>query len=124
VIWFSEVLRRPQLSQALHTVITDEPVTDQQTSTAFGARRLREWVRRPLVRREDVVARLEAVKELAFSFPSTLEKLVEKLRRLPDLEAIISNLHYRRVSPRRLVTLLKVRGVREEGFSEGALGTV
>jgi DNA mismatch repair protein MSH3 len=78
-----------------------------RTRTPFGSRRLRDWVRRPLLRVDDVHARLEAVEELAQAFPMALEPLADRLKRVHDLELSISLLHYRRLSPKRLVSLLE-----------------
>lgn len=42
------------------------------TSTPFGNRRLRDWLRKPLLKREDILARQEVVEELAFNLPTCL----------------------------------------------------
>lgn len=63
-------------------------------------------------------ARLSAVEELAFALPPCLERTSDALLRrhkrggrarhaLPDLESMVTTLHYRRLSPRRLLALLR-----------------
>ncbi len=98
-----------------------------QTTTSFGARLLREWVRKPLMRREDIEGRLDAVDELAFALPPCLEeegglvaRFFRKGRRkgeraggreggkgFPDLGAMVTALHYHKVTPKRLLLLLQ-----------------
>lgn len=77
-----------------------------RTSTPFGARRLRDWVRKPLVRCPQVLSRLEVVEELAYRPPACLENIFARLKKLPDLEAILSSLHFQRINPKRLLVLL------------------
>lgn len=78
-----------------------------RTTTSFGARRLREWIRKPLIRRSQVMNRLDVVEELALNRPACLEPLFNRFRRrLPDLESMLTRLHYRRVNPKPLLHLL------------------
>src|SRR5262249_58614239 len=58
------------------------------TRTPMGARLLREWILRPLVEREPIQDRLDAVEELAFR---TVERgrLREALGQVQDLDRIL-----------------------------------
>jgi DNA mismatch repair protein MSH3 len=98
-----------------------------QTTTSFGARLLREWVRKPLMRKEEIEGRLDAVEELAFTLPPCLEEeggvvggVLRKGRRkggrgggreggrgFPDLGAMVTALQYHKVTPKRLLLLLQ-----------------
>ncbi|CAN0222421.1 unnamed protein product, partial [Phaeothamnion confervicola] len=89
-----------------------------RTATPGGYRTLREWVTRPLLQRDAILARQEAVTALAFDPPRALEPLLATLKRGGcggggavgggNLDASIASLHHRNIHPRRLHTLLTV----------------
>jgi DNA mismatch repair protein MutS len=74
------------------------------TRTAMGARLLREWILRPLLERERIQDRLDAVEELAF-------RVVERgglrlaLSRVQDLDRILGRVVLGTASPRDLAAL-------------------
>jgi DNA mismatch repair protein MutS len=82
-----------------------------RTLTGLGARRLRAWLERPLVRREPIEARLDAVEELV-NRNEEMEQLAETLRRFRDLERLLGKAACGKASPRDLRAL-----------GEGALAT-
>lgn len=72
----------------------------------------------PHIHYTQINARLAAVEELASALPPCLERAIDALlhrhkrggrarHALPDLEYMITTLHYRRLSPRRLLVLLQ-----------------
>lgn len=67
------------------------------TRTQFGQRLLRKWVGNPLVDREELELRSQAVAELKDNFNSKVEALTALMKRLPDLEQGLINVHYKRV---------------------------
>ncbi|MCK6474616.1 MAG: DNA mismatch repair protein MutS [Planctomycetes bacterium] len=75
-----------------------------RTRTGAGARRLREWVLRPLRNLDDLRARQEAVHTLVID-PTLREHLREELKELSDLERISGRLGTLRATPRDLVGL-------------------
>mmetsp|Transcript_12409 Transcript_12409/g.40551 ORF Transcript_12409/g.40551 Transcript_12409/m.40551 type:complete len:1195 (+) Transcript_12409:258-3842(+) len=61
-------------------------------STAMGSRRLRSWLVRPLADPRDIMERAGAVKELVRR-PATVSKLVKVLKKVPDLERLMQQIH-------------------------------
>ncbi|HET6896743.1 MAG TPA: DNA mismatch repair protein MutS, partial [Vicinamibacteria bacterium] len=76
------------------------------TRTAMGARRLRQWLLRPLVALEPIQDRLDAVEELAFR---TVERarLREVLGDVQDLDRIVGRVSLGTSSPRDLRALAR-----------------
>lgn len=74
------------------------------TRTAMGARLLRGWLERPLCRKAEIEARLDAVEEALENFTLTT-RLREELDQVPDLERILSKVVYGTAGPRDLVAL-------------------
>lgn len=74
------------------------------TRTAMGARLLRGWLERPLCRKDEIEARLDAVAEALENFTLTT-RLREELDQVPDLERILSKVVYGTAGPRDLVAL-------------------
>lgn len=72
--------------------------------TPMGARRLREWLLRPLIEVEEIERRLEAVGELG-SRSGVREQLRQALRQLGDLERLSGRLCAGKGGPRDLVAL-------------------
>ncbi len=75
-----------------------------ETASALGSRRLRDWIRRPLLDRETIEARLDAVEELSRDV-RTRETIQEQLRDVYDLERLISRVSRGRANARDLRSL-------------------
>jgi DNA mismatch repair protein MutS len=76
-----------------------------RTATAMGARTLRGWLLRPLLRLDEISDRLDAVEELAFeTIPRG--KAREQLKSVLDLERILSRIILESAGPRDFVGLL------------------
>ena len=75
-----------------------------RTATAMGARLLRDWLLRPLLRQEAIEARLEAV-ELLVERPSERAALAVPLGRVHDLERLLARCALGTANPRDLVAL-------------------
>lgn len=75
-----------------------------RTQTSMGGRLLKKWISRPLKRKENILKRLEAVKE--FYENKTLRKnLVEDLKSIADLERLLSKVATGKAVPRDIVQL-------------------
>ena len=82
-----------------------------QTHSPMGGRLLRDWILRPLSRREPIQDRLDAVEELAFR-SRTRSDLEDALARIRDLDRLVAKLTFGRSNPRDLVSLASsLRGV-------------
>ncbi|MDF9746163.1 DNA mismatch repair protein MutS [Natrinema salsiterrestre] len=88
-----------------------------ETASALGGRKLRDWLRRPLLEPDRIEARLDAVEELT-SAVQTRERLHDLLRSVYDLERLIGRISRERANARDLRslrdTLAVVPDVREE----------
>ena len=73
-----------------------------KTKTAMGARLLRKCVEQPLIDRQEITDRLDAVEELKNN-AITREELREYLNPVYDLERLISRISYQTANPRDLV---------------------
>ena len=95
----------------------------KQTKTAFGARLLRHWVTHPLLHKDRIAARHDAVEEL-MEDPPAIELLAKHLKGIPDLERALTRLHYSKCSPNELVAVLrafiKVGELAKDAKKEGA----
>ena len=78
----------------------------KQTKTAFGARLLKHWVTHPLLHKDRIEARHDAVEEL-MEDPPAIEPLAKHLKGIPDLERALTRLHYSKCSPNELVAVLR-----------------
>jgi DNA mismatch repair protein MutS len=76
-----------------------------RTATAMGARTLRSWLLRPLLRLDEIGERLDAVEELAFE-TILRGKAREQLKSVLDLERILSRITLETAWPREFVGLL------------------
>ncbi|TMW60695.1 hypothetical protein Poli38472_000737 [Pythium oligandrum] len=63
-----------------------------KTVTAFGKRLFQEWVLKPLCKVADINERLDAVEELGQNQDAVME-VRDFLRRLPDVERLLSRIH-------------------------------
>lgn len=73
-----------------------------KTRTAMGARLLRTWIEQPLIRREAVLERQNAIEELNMNYISR-EELSEYLNPVYDLERLIGRISYKSANPRDLL---------------------
>ena len=73
-----------------------------KTKTAMGARLLRSWIEQPLIKREAIIARQDAVEELNMNYISR-EEIREYLNPVYDLERLIGRISYRTANPRDLI---------------------
>jgi DNA mismatch repair protein MutS len=78
-----------------------------RTSTAMGARKLRELLARPLATKHAIEARQQAVKELKTNGP-LLRRLTEALTGIRDLERLTAKIGLRTAGPRDLQALQMV----------------
>ncbi|MCI5564873.1 MAG: DNA mismatch repair protein MutS [Clostridiales bacterium] len=77
-----------------------------QTATAMGGRLLRAWVEKPLLSREKINARLNAVEAL-YANHVLAEALREKLTQVYDMERLLAKVSYRSLGPRDCLALLR-----------------
>ena len=75
-----------------------------KTKTAMGARRLKSWLDRPLVEEKKIAMRLDAVEEL-FNSPDAREDLTQALKKVYDIERIISRVVYGSCNARDFLSL-------------------
>ncbi len=73
-----------------------------KTKTAMGARMLRSFLEQPLIDREEIQRRLDAIEELNKNV-ITREELREYLNPVYDLERLISKISYKTANPRDLI---------------------
>lgn len=87
------------------------------TGTAMGARRLKKWLEEPLLDKEDIESRLDAVEALHADFPRR-EAIREKLKGIYDFERLLTRIEVAAANARDLVALkLSLRalpGIKEE----------
>ena len=90
-----ETLREKQKRGSLLWVL-------DKTRTAMGARLLRSFIEQPLIEREEILKRQDAIEELNGSYISR-EELIEYLNPIYDLERLIGRISYQSASPRDLI---------------------
>ena len=73
-----------------------------KTRTAMGARLLRAWIEQPLIRKEEILKRQNAIEELNLNYISR-EELGEYLIPGYDLERLIGRISYKTANPRDLL---------------------
>ncbi|WP_421908123.1 DNA mismatch repair protein MutS [Methanolacinia petrolearia] len=95
-----------------------------ETKTPMGSRVLRSWLTAPLVDRENINSRLDAV-EFFFNNLYIRESLRSLLHRYADIERIAARISYGNAGPRELVTLknslAKIPEIRSLFSEEGAV---
>ena len=86
-----------------------------QTATAMGGRMLKSWLEQPLLQRGDILARHDAVGELADN-PVLTASIQEELTGVYDMERLLSKVAYRSLNARDCLALCaslkKVPGIR------------
>ncbi len=73
-----------------------------KTKTAMGGRTLRSYIEQPLLNKEDMEARLDAVEELSKDAVSR-DEIREYLNPIYDLERLLGKVTYRTANPRDLI---------------------
>lgn len=91
-----ETLREKQKRGSLLWVL-------DKTKTAMGARTLRSFIEQPLIDKDEIVKRLDAVAELKDN-AITREEIREYLTPVYDLERLISRITYQSANPRDLIS--------------------
>ncbi len=91
----TETLREKQKRGSLLWVL-------DKTKTAMGARLLRSWIEQPLISKEKIEERLDAVSAL-YEQMITREELREYLQPIYDLERIIGRVVYQTANPKDLL---------------------
>ena len=75
-----------------------------KTKTSMGKRRMKDWIDRPLIKENSINMRLDAVGELVDNMTVRIE-LSEALKRISDIERIISKIVYGTCNARDFVSL-------------------
>lgn len=73
-----------------------------KTRTAMGARLLRTYVEQPLIIRDEIIRRQNAIEELNMNYISR-EEIAEYLNPIYDLERLIGRISYKTANPRDLI---------------------
>ena len=73
-----------------------------KTKTAMGARLLRACIEQPLIHRDEIIKRQNAVEELNMNYISR-EEICEYLNPIYDLERLIGRISYKTANPRDLI---------------------
>lgn len=93
----TETLREKQKRGSLLWVL-------DKTKTAMGARMLRSFIEQPLIKRQDIEERLDAIDELNHNV-ITREEMREYLDAIYDLERLMGKISYRSANPRDMIAL-------------------
>ena len=91
-----ETLREKQKRGSLLWVL-------DKTRTAMGARLLRTYIEQPLLRKDEILRRQDAVEELNSNYISR-EEICEYLNPIYDLERLIGRISYKTANPRDLIS--------------------
>lgn len=75
-----------------------------KTNTSMGARRLKSWVEKPLVIKEEIQHRQEAIEELVNNLP-LMEDLKEALKQIYDIERLVGKISSKNINAKELVAL-------------------
>lgn len=75
-----------------------------KTSTAMGARQLRKWIERPLINKNSINRRLDAVEEL-YNNLAVREDLREALKDIYDIERLVGKISSKNVNAKELISL-------------------
>ena len=94
----TETLREKQKRGSLLWVL-------DKTKTAMGARMLRSFIEQPLIKRQNIEERLDAIEELN-RHVITREEMREYLDAIYDLERLMGRVSYKSANPRDLIALM------------------
>lgn len=75
------------------------------TRTSFGQRMLRKWFSQPLIKKDQIIARQDAVEEIVSS-PLKIQPILETMQRLPDFEKDLATLYYKKPTRKQLFWML------------------
>lgn len=75
-----------------------------KTKTAMGARTLRKWVEQPLISKNIIIGRLNAIEELTLNMP-LLDSLRDELNNIYDIERLIGKISSKSVNAKELMSL-------------------
>ncbi len=104
-VWLDRfTIRNLELIHSFHETGRSLLQVIDQTSTPMGARMLKKWVLMPLISVVKINERLDAVEYLLNESNLTLE-VDTFIRRIGDLERIVSKLSMAKVAPRELIQL-------------------
>ncbi|WP_366925953.1 DNA mismatch repair protein MutS [uncultured Clostridium sp.] len=74
-----------------------------KTKTAMGARMLRSFVEQPLINKDEILKRQNAIEELNMNYISR-EEICEYLNPIYDLERLLGRISYKTANPRDLIS--------------------
>ncbi|MBP3608871.1 MAG: DNA mismatch repair protein MutS [Lachnospiraceae bacterium] len=94
----TETLREKQKRGSLLWVL-------DKTKTAMGARMLRSFMEQPLIKKQEIEERLDAIEELN-QHVITREEMREYLDAIYDLERLMGRVSYKTANPRDLIALM------------------
>jgi DNA mismatch repair protein MutS len=100
-----------------------------RTQTSMGGRLLKKWISRPLKRKENILKRLEAVREF-FENKTLRKNLIEDLKAIADLERLLSKVATGKAVPRDIVQLKisqkKISGIKQtlEKFESNSIKAI
>ncbi|MGE5629446.1 MAG: DNA mismatch repair protein MutS [Solirubrobacterales bacterium] len=77
-----------------------------KTTTSMGGRRLRSWIEQPLIRKDKIEGRLNAIEENISSLNLHYD-LIENLKEIYDIERIVGKISSKNVNAKELVSLKK-----------------
>jgi DNA mismatch repair protein MutS len=87
-----------------------------RTQTSMGGRLLKKWISRPLKRKDNILKRLEAVREF-FENKTLRKNLIESLKSIADSERLLSKVATGKAVPRDIVQLKisqkKISGIKQ-----------
>lgn len=87
-----------------------------RTQTSMGGRLLKKWISRPLKRKENILKRLDSVREF-FESKTLRNSLMEDLKSIADLERLLSKVATGKAVPRDIVQLKisqrKISGIKK-----------
>ena len=75
-----------------------------KTTTAMGSRLIKRWINQPLIEKDRIIARLNAVDELSDNYLK-MQEIKENLEEIYDLERILSKITYETANARDLAFL-------------------
>lgn len=77
-----------------------------KTTTSMGGRRLRNWIEQPLIRKDKIEERLNAIEENISSL-NLHYNLIENLKEIYDIERIVGKISSKNVNAKELISLKK-----------------
>ncbi|GME88382.1 unnamed protein product [Ambrosiozyma monospora] len=78
------------------------------TNTGFGSRLLKQWIARPLMDREEIMKRTDALESIINNQKGlVIERLTRIMQSCPDLEIWLNRIHYQRSKRKEVYLFLK-----------------